>query len=359
MLPTDSYFISNFVKVMEFLSGEVKKQGHADFYINNPPPNIYGLAQCHEDLSSTDCELCFAAARTKVPRCLPSESARIFLDGCFLRYDDYDFFKETIDPVYDTVNCSSPTGLLADDSLHKQFEAKLGELITNVTRQAKSNGGFAVAEGKGGVVSVYALAQCWATVSDEGCGQCLDKAGQELRNCSPGSDGRAMYTGCYMRYSVERFFNTEPEPEDSEEYSKMTIAITIGAISFAILSCFGCFMGYKRLSRKREDQVWRHYKEQKITHSVDAGLAGRFPEKEASNVLQIGLLCTQASWALRPSMSQVVEMLNNKDYEIPSPKQPPFLNASVITGDEYSCKDSIVSSQKSLFITSLNESSPR
>ncbi|XP_031287769.1 cysteine-rich receptor-like protein kinase 1 [Pistacia vera] len=596
MLPTDSYFISNFVKVMEFLSGEVKKQGHADFYINNPPPNIYGLAQCHEDLSSTDCELCFAAARTKVPRCLPSESARIFLDGCFLRYDDYDFFKETIDPVYDTVNCSSPTGLLADDSLHKQFEAKLGELITNVTRQAKSNEGFAVAEGKGGVVSVYALAQCWATVSDEGCGQCLDKAGQELRNCSPGSDGRAMYTGCYMRYSVERFFNTEPEPEDSEEYSKMTIAITIGAISFAILSCFGCFMGYKRLSRKREEQyflptanvcglnfkyetlekatdcfedsrklgqggagsvfrgtlpdgrnvavkrlffntrewvdqffnevnlisgiehknlvkllgcsiegpesllvyeyvpnrsldqilfvkntihilswqqrftiicgtaeglaylhggtgtkiihrdikasnilldekltpkiadfglarcvspdrshvstgiagtlgymapeylvrgqltekadvygfgvlvieiasgrknsvfsegsasvlhtVWRHYKEQKITHSVDAGLAGRFPEKEASNVLQIGLLCTQASWALRPSMSQVVEMLNNKDYEIPSPKQPPFLNASVITGDEYSCKDSIVSSQKSLFFTSLNESSP-
>lgn len=40
--------------------------------------------------------------------------------------------------------------------------------------------------------------------------------------------------------------------EFSEEYSKMTIAISLGAISFTILSCFGCFLGYRRLSKKRD-----------------------------------------------------------------------------------------------------------
>lgn len=229
-MQTDNNLISNFVEVMKILSAEVKKQGHGDFYINNPSPYVYGLAQCHEDLSSTDCELCFAATRTKIPGCLPAGSARLFLDGCFLRYDDYHFFEETIDPAYDTVNCSSPAGSLADESLHKQFEAKLGEVITSVIHQAKSNGGFAVAEGKKGAVSVYALAQCWATVSEDGCGQCLNKAGQELRNCSPSTDGRAMYTGCYMRYSVERFFDTEPESLETGKKFSMIV----------YCSCFPC-----------------------------------------------------------------------------------------------------------------------
>ena len=74
----------------------------------------------------------------------------------------------------------------------------------------------------------------------------------------------------------------------------------------------------------------------KITQSVDPALKGIYSEKEASNVLQIGLLCTQASAALRPSMSKVVEMLNNEEYVIPSPKQPPFLNASVLSSDDSS-----------------------
>lgn len=56
-----------------------------------------------------------------------------------------------------------------------------------------------------------------------------------------------------------------------------------------------------------------------------------FPAKEASNVLQIGLLCTQASVALRPSMAEVVTMLKaNKERDIPIPNQPPFLNSTTL-----------------------------
>lgn len=47
-------------------------------------------------------------------------------------------------------------------------------------------------------------------------------------------------------------------------------------------------------------------------------------------MLQIGLLCTQASVALRPSMDEIVQMLTNRDCEIPIPNKPPFLSANVL-----------------------------
>ena len=77
-------------------------------------------------------------------------------------------------------------------------------------------------------------------------------------------------------------------------------------------------------------QVWKHYKSNSVVRSVDPSLKGDFPLNEARNVVQIGLLCTQASFALRPSMSQVVQMLTDQNSVIPEPMQPPFLNASVL-----------------------------
>lgn len=76
--------------------------------------------------------------------------------------------------------------------------------------------------------------------------------------------------------------------------------------------------------------VWKLYKSNKLTQCIDPCLRDDIPVKEVSNVLQIALLCTQASVALRPSMDEVVEMLTFKDCEIPIPNQPPFLSASVL-----------------------------
>lgn len=68
-----------------------------------------------------------------------------------------------------------------------------------------------------------------------------------------------------------------------------------------------------------------------MAEAADPRLRNDFPAKEVSTVLQIGLLCSQASAALRPSMQEVVLMLTtNKEREIPAPGQPPFVNASVL-----------------------------
>ncbi|KAF6135020.1 hypothetical protein GIB67_014069 [Kingdonia uniflora] len=73
--------------------------------------------------------------------------------------------------------------------------------------------------------------------------------------------------------------------------------------------------------------VWNYYGSGRLCEAVDPSLEGVFQESEAARVLQIGLLCTQASADLRPSMSMVVKMLTD-NFDIPNPSQPPFLNSN-------------------------------
>ena len=74
-------------------------------------------------------------------------------------------------------------------------------------------------------------------------------------------------------------------------------------------------------------KVWNLYGIGRVCEAVDPALEGQFQEEEASRLLQIGLLCVQASAELRPSMSTVVKMLSDNQ-EIPQPTHPPFLNSS-------------------------------
>lgn len=67
-----------------------------------------------------------------------------------------------------------------------------------------------------------------------------------------------------------------------------------------------------------------------MAEAVDPCLRDKFPVKEASVVLQIGLLCAQASASLRPSMDEIIQLLTNRQCEIPIPNQPPFLSANVL-----------------------------
>lgn len=87
--PKNFSYIPNFVREMELLSQLVTSNDWGHTAVNSTVIPIYGLAQCHQDLPHTDCLLCYAVARTRLPHCLPSVSGRVYLDGCFLRYDRY------------------------------------------------------------------------------------------------------------------------------------------------------------------------------------------------------------------------------------------------------------------------------
>ncbi|VFQ91886.1 unnamed protein product [Cuscuta campestris] len=237
-----------FTAAMESLSQSVTARGWGYSGVVNSTLNasIYALAQCYGDLPRRDCLLCFASSRTKLPRCLPRVSGRIFLDGCFIRYDDFDFFNQSTDPDLDRANCSSSA---RGDA---KFEAKAGRLIARVAGTAAARGGYASAKEDG----VYGLAQCWKKVSGEGCRVCLEKARREAKRCFPSREGRALNAGCYLRYSAVNFIGNPNEDDGGGSVvSKQGVKAAIGSSVTAFIMVVA-FAGYtcrvKALKRKQE-----------------------------------------------------------------------------------------------------------
>lgn len=115
------------------------------------------------------------------------------------------------------MTCDSPIDISKDMYMNSEFCRKVRDVIGNVTKKAVNNGGFAVTGERGGVEGVYGLAQCWESIGERGCKQCLEAAGSKLQGCLPAQGGRAMYAGCYLRYSTQRFFNVGSESEDNGE----------------------------------------------------------------------------------------------------------------------------------------------
>jgi len=77
------------------------------------------------------------------------------------------------------------------------------QVSETAARVAVRKGGFGVAGENG----VHALAQCWESLGKEDCRVCLEKAVKEVKRCVSRREGRAMNTGCYLRYSDHKFYN--------------------------------------------------------------------------------------------------------------------------------------------------------
>ncbi|CAK9148940.1 unnamed protein product [Ilex paraguariensis] len=71
------------------------------------------------------------------------------------------------------------------------------------------------------------------------------------------------------------------------------------------------------------EKTWRLYERRELVGLVDTSLKGEFDAEEACRFLKVGLLCTQHTHKLRPSMSNVVMLLTGEldvdGYKITSP----------------------------------------
>ncbi|CAN6453207.1 unnamed protein product [Victoria cruziana] len=72
-------------------------------------------------------------------------------------------------------------------------------------------------------------------------------------------------------------------------------------------------------------KIWNHYKTNTVEEILDRCVDEKDKE-DMLHVVQVGLLCTQATPSLRPSMSRVVEMLRDREEEEGAPSDPPFLD---------------------------------
>ncbi|KAD4586632.1 hypothetical protein E3N88_24233 [Mikania micrantha] len=252
-------FIPTFVQAMERLSSNLNNSNNNFAVTNVTDPTLapfYALIQCHRDLSRTDCLVCYAVSRTAVPGCLPRTSGRIFLDGCFVRYDNYSFFQEAVDPATDARNCTSGVLRTNWDDFEGglvEFNRSANELVENVTNLALNNGGFGVM----GLKGVYGLAQCWESLTNDECRVCLNKAKSEAIGCLPSREGRSMIAGCYLRYSTQKFFNNVSAADGGSSGLSSPgakVAVVLAAVAFLMISSFAGYAAYIRISKIREER---------------------------------------------------------------------------------------------------------
>lgn len=198
-------FVPNFVRTMQLISDQMRTGGFGVAVAGKGPDANYGLAQCYGDLSLMDCVLCYAEARTVLPQCFPYNGGRIFLDGCFMRAENYSFYEEFAGPL-DRAECGN------NSITNSIFRQSARQAVARAIETAPSNGGYAriqVAPPGTSNASVYLLAQCWRNLNRTSCTSCLQNASASILKCLPRSEARALNTGCFMRYSNLDFLNAE------------------------------------------------------------------------------------------------------------------------------------------------------
>ncbi|KAJ1398249.1 Serine/threonine-protein kinase, active site [Sesbania bispinosa] len=236
--------MQNFMALMDAVSFQVKERGWGAQTLLGYWPPMYALGQCNHDLNPTQCYSCFTQARQLLSRCIPKVAGRIYIDGCFLRYDNYTFFTESVDPNNDANVCDSPPPT-------QPLESKVvASVILNVTKSAGEHR-FAV-DAEGGV---FALAQCWETLDKGNCQRCLREAEGKLQGCVPGAGGRSLFTGCVLRYSTKKFYNDvivpheikdQPQPVPERRSVWKIVACAISAVAVVLLIVIGALLCWRR-----------------------------------------------------------------------------------------------------------------
>ncbi|KAH7515693.1 hypothetical protein FEM48_Zijuj10G0053600 [Ziziphus jujuba var. spinosa] len=350
-------FVANFLATMDVLTPLIGGRGYAAVVNGTGNTTVYSFGECMKDLSQSDCNLCFAQCKTQILRCLPfqkgTRGGRLFYDGCYLRYDDHDFFNQSLSLQDKTVCAKDDFG-----GNLTVWKANVMELVRNLSLVAPKNDGFSVGLVNLRNVSVYGLAQCWELVNGSFCEECLADAVKEISSCSSKQEGRVLNAGCYLRFSPQKFYynSTIGNPGNGGNRTLAIILAVVSAVIAVLLASaavlfFGILSDGKAVAIKRlffnttqwvdhffnevnliseidhRNLVWNLYGTGRLSEAVDPILNGNYRVEEASRLLQIGLLCAQASAELRPSMSTVVKMLTG-NHEILHPTQPPFMNSS-------------------------------
>ncbi|XP_015894604.3 cysteine-rich receptor-like protein kinase 3 [Ziziphus jujuba] len=249
-------FVANFLATMDVLTPLIGGRGYAAVVNGTGNTTVYSFGECMKDLSQSDCNLCFAQCKTQILRCLPfqkgTRGGRLFYDGCYLRYDDHDFFNQSLSLQDKTVCANDDFG-----GNLTVWKANVMELVRNLSLVAPKNDGFSVGLVNLRNVSVYGLAQCWELVNGSFCEECLADAVKEISSCSSKQEGRVLNAGCYLRFSPQKFYynSTIGNPGNGGNRTLAIILAVVSAVIAVLLtSAAVLFFVRKKVLKKRREK---------------------------------------------------------------------------------------------------------
>lgn len=211
---TGSAFDSNLKTVLNRLVQDTPQTGFNTSMFGQSPDQVYGLLQCRGDATFDQCKICSLNATTTIGQnqsCGNAVGARIWLDSCFLRYENYNFLGELDDSygwyVYKINNVSNPDA----------FNAALGDLISKLSADAAYGSSWnRYASGLTNdsfFPKIYALVQCTRDISTDDCTACLSNVIRDILKSYPGNEGvMALMGSCLVGYETYLFFNSTVLP---------------------------------------------------------------------------------------------------------------------------------------------------
>lgn len=170
---------------------------------------VYGYGMCRGDLSPTQCQTCMSQAATDAEsECPGRRQAALWYDKCRIRYSDQRFFsnltQRTDKPYYFELT------LVPDRDL---FKVQIGKLLNDLQYKATYGVDSSRMFSAGSIDytvnrSLYGFVQCTRDLTGEQCSQCLNEPIKEIVCCQNSDDVTFHGGSCYLRYSVNPFFNS-------------------------------------------------------------------------------------------------------------------------------------------------------
>ncbi|KAI7733044.1 hypothetical protein M8C21_032209 [Ambrosia artemisiifolia] len=221
----------------------------------NSTEPVYVLVQCRNYMLTSECVECFNFAERSVRTCDAAVGARAVLDGCFLRYEANSFYDQTTLP--------GNVGLCGNRTSSRQdvFATAVDKLLFNLSiATPKINGFYAASTAPvvgANTSTAYAIAQCAKTVTIDGCKNCLNVAYANIKSCATDViDGRAVDSGCFMRYSATAFFSKNKTiditpflQEGGSKNKGAVIGGVLGGVGALIILLIGLLLWYRQSKR--------------------------------------------------------------------------------------------------------------
>nr|XP_043608411.1 cold-responsive protein kinase 1-like [Erigeron canadensis] len=262
---SSSSFFSNLNSTIDQLRSQLSNNGvyFARAQNSRNQDSVYGLAQCRNYLSVSQCVACFDVAVSAVQTCPAVNGANVFLDNCFLRYENFDEFYSNPQTIMDVG--VAPTAICGNQSSSEPstFNTTVQELLSGVMAATPRTSDFYVAstrQDSSSNATVYAIAQCVLNTSQDVCQNCINTAYNNLYTCIPLTQGRTIDLGCYMRYSETPFFRDNQTTniipflnEGSSSKPGMIAGISAGVTAFFLILALSLWYKLRKKPEINED----------------------------------------------------------------------------------------------------------
>ncbi|XP_051128443.1 cysteine-rich receptor-like protein kinase 44 [Andrographis paniculata] len=200
---TDSTYLANLNATLSSLSSNASQYGFYSAAVGQGDDRAHAVALCRADVLPDDCRGCVQMAAVGVLQsCWYRKQGIRWFEFCTVHYSNL--------PIRGTPMDGIGEGLIGEDTATNpvQFRQDRTALLDLLRRQAANGSSLKVGAGSSNTVDsdvLYALVQCFPTLSAMECQECLIQASQDLpRVLNRGSE---MKSSCTVRYSVDLFYN--------------------------------------------------------------------------------------------------------------------------------------------------------